>query len=488
MSSNFSKILLYKGVKADPTYKMLFNNSTLPITGKPVASLPGTQAKPTEPIRLDITNVLYDDIYNCNYMIIEDDKSAQKYLYCFVNDIQYVNDAVALVSYKIDYYNSYAVKLEGARGLVQSTSLIIPSISGKYDTPSLDHTAPEAILSQQTIKPTTYTTEVYYYDLPESVTITPPHVSFSSSYSGSTDEETATGYITVTGQATETDLTTGASQKIPWSQGLSHAALQDKTDLITDPRFYNSDGSSRILYSEIHEDYPELSFDTTKMINALSFPIYNRQNPFMLYSLTIGDQTTDVPSRYLSDDGSLYIYHSFPTTPGSQDIFNIKGTGPNLYDKHSITISTLHRPLVLSGTYAKYYKQRNRLAAEAKTLANSINNDISNFLIGKNVGLSILRTSRDTSKKVNGLNNALAKAKADNGNDVALKTIASNFTNDQGALTYSQGIAKQSLTNTLSTTLDNISTENEAAMTTTKASQSLAGSILDKTNTLKMTN
>lgn len=128
-------VSLYKGADADPTYKRLTNWSlkedvfptiyahTYDTDGnpnytklKPVYQMElSSIIVPNREIDFDMTKIDFYDIYNCNYLIAQANYDMNKIYYGFIESVDYVNDGVARISWKIDYWATYKDKINLAK-------------------------------------------------------------------------------------------------------------------------------------------------------------------------------------------------------------------------------------------------------------------------------------------------------------------------------------------------------------------------------------
>lgn len=139
-------VSLYKGADADPTYKRLTNWSlkedvvttiyahTYDEDGKPnytklkpiyKMSL-SSIVVPNREIDFDITKIDFYDIYECNYLIAQADYDTNKIYYGFIESIDYVNDGLAKISWKVDYWATYKDKINLAKAQYVTRAMYTP--------------------------------------------------------------------------------------------------------------------------------------------------------------------------------------------------------------------------------------------------------------------------------------------------------------------------------------------------------------------------
>lgn len=484
MAYNLIDVTLYAGVKADPSYKQLRRvdlNNARQVTKMADA----TTAKLTQPLRLNLGSASYMDAYQSNYGLIHFDAPNSKDLYIFITDVNYVNNQVVSVNYSIDYYNTYYKEFNNSSLFVEQTSASIDSLQGNLDTSTLDHTTPVVRLTSQTIHPVKQTVEVYYYDTAGELRGNAPQV--SASWNNTDNKDTPLLNTTFS----STGLTfTGDSNK--YITGLKHASFSNLADLISNPDFYNSDGSSKIVYTELHEHYQNtlnddasLHFDLSQAFNDNN--IINRQNPFIKYVLTIGGTNQEIPSRFMTDGQSLNVQHQYYETPGYPDLFKINPqTGA--VDNNTLNIAKLKKPLVLNGIWSIWYKQHNRLDAKVKEFINNLYNDVLNFPFNFQQSKASAAIAQNYANQAADLNQSYSIQKLQNDNKKASEIIAYNLGQDKNNLSYSQNIARQQIANTLTTSIDNTNKTTDTSIKNLEASQSVQISNLDKSNSTKKAN
>lgn len=139
-------VSLYKGADADPTYKRLTNWSlkedvtptiyahTYDEDGKPnytklkpiyKMSL-SSIVVPNREIDFDTTKIDFYDIYNCNYLVAQADYDNNKIYYGFIDSIDYVNDGVAKINWKVDYWATYKDKINLAKAQYVTRAVYTP--------------------------------------------------------------------------------------------------------------------------------------------------------------------------------------------------------------------------------------------------------------------------------------------------------------------------------------------------------------------------
>lgn len=490
-------IKLYQGVKCDPTYAQLCRVDLTQY--QPTLTMENaTMAKLTNQIRFNSHGTNYLSVYNCNYMMINDGTNSYQ---VFVTNIDYRNDGTFLVDYQIDYLNTYWNDFKAARLFVNQTTAALDGATGQIDTPTLDHTAPQTLLGRERVNVRKTYLRVYYYDLshisngqPE---LTPPTVRASlnnpvAGAQGNAFRLTAENHLTETLSGSDLSFSklSGKVTTRPVDVGLKTALYENIADLLADPKLFNSDGSSRIVKTVLQESYTlddgttgiseQLPLNFDKLFNNTKVPI--KQNPFVKYLLKVGDTVQEIPSRYLNS-GKVILNHQYSKEPGAPDLFTIEPTTQDVNgpDEQTFTLDTLTRPIVLYGTYAKMFKQKNRLDAEAQTLINNLKVKLAAY------GLNVNNQDANQHTALTGSNltadnaNKYGKIEAGYSNDNANSNAQANFDNAKANLDTSQEAALEALSNSLSTTITNTSASNDLALTNMKQEQALAKSNLDNT-------
>ena len=490
-------IKLYQGVKCDPSYQQLCRVDLDQY--QPTLTMDNaTMAKLANQIRFNSHGTNYLSVYNCNYMLIKD---ADNTYQTFVTNIDYRNDGTFLVDYQIDYLNTYWNDFKAARLFVNQTTATLDGATGQIDTPTLDHTAPQTLLGRERVNVRKTYLRVYYYDLshitngqPE---LTPPTVNGSlrepvPGVPGNNFGESENTHLTES--LSTSDLTysklSGKVTGRPVDVGLKSALYESITDLLADPKLFNSDGTSRIVKTALQESYQvddaaggiseELTLDFDKFFKKIKVPI--KQNPFIKYVLKVGDTVKEIPSRYLSS-GQAILSHQYGKEPGSPDLFTLEPTSQDVNgpDEQTFTLDALTRPIVLYGTYAKMFKQKNRLDAEAQTLINNLKVKLAAYGLNVNLQDLNLHTGLNAANLKADTANKYGKIDAGYSNDNANSNAQANFDNAKTNLDTSQEAALQALSNTLSTLLTNTSASNDLALTNMKQEQLVTKSNLDNT-------
>lgn len=487
-------IFLYSGVKTDPSYGQLHRFNESDDNVQVVASMyDASVAKLTYPVRMQVDNMEtggYLQAFNADYIRInfkDQSSTGDANIYGFVTNVEYSNADVALIYYEIDYYNTYYQDFMNSSAFIKQTSAKVDNRQGKLDTPTLDHTTPNTLLTR-IAQPVDHTTvEVYYYD----------DLNAGEAYRPQGQQVNAT--VTANGYQLDTTTTQANAQgdtytnygvakptlkydlkrhdfdagninagKLTPQKGLRHITFDHIADIIANPALYNSDGSSKILYAELHEHYGSetFTFDVTQDLQAKK--VLNTENPFVDYKLTIGNSTQTIPSRYLTN-GRLTVKHQYTNDPGSPDLFMI-GTD-NVTDK-TMNIGKLKTPLVLNGVWAKFYKQRNRLNNSAQNLINNIEATVKNFLLDH----EITDQTATIGKAIADNGAAIAKyyggKRTDNDNHKSLTIIGNNYTLSTDNFTASQNAAAKQIANTLATSIENTNRLNTTAEENMAASNS----------------
>lgn len=501
-------IKLYQGVKCDPTYQQLCRVDLDQY--QPTLTMDNaTMAKLTNQIRFNSHGTNYLSIYNCNYMLIKD---ADNTYQVFVTNIDYRNDGTFLVDYQIDYLNTYWNDFKAARLFVNQTTATLNGATGQIDTPTLDHTAPQTLLGRERVNVHKTYLRVYYYDLshinngqPE---LTPPTVKASlrepvpgAQVSDTVSDLGGTASSHISQTLSASDLTysklSGKVTGRPVDVGLKSTLYESIADLLADPKLFNSDGTSRIVKTALQESYQvddaaggiseELPLDFDKFFKNIKVPI--KQNPFIKYVLKVGDTVKEIPSRYLSS-GHAILSHQYGKEPGSPDLFTVEPTSRDVNgpDEQTFTLDDLTRPIVLYGTYAKMFKQKNRLDAEAQTLINNLKVKLAAYGLNVNLKDLNLHTGLNAANLKADTANKYGKIDAGYSNDNANSNAQANFDNAKTNLDTSQEAALQALSNTLSTLLTNTSASNDLALTNMKQEQAVTKSNLDNTQAAIKTN
>lgn len=483
-------VYLYSGVNVDPTYQQLHRVNLSADEVHQTGAMQGASiAKLTYPLRFEKTDADqggYIEAFNSNYLQIEF-LNAGFSLYAFITNVQYVNAGVLLIDYEIDYFNTYYQDFLKSTAFIKQTSLKLDNIQGKIDTPTLDHTSPQTLLTTQT-QPVDHTTvEVYYYDSTvknggTAYQASAPQVKEShqvSKYSetsspvtggnGSTYQATSINRPGLSYNLSHTDFNNGnvnAADLTP-QNGLCHLTFDNIADIIASPALYNSDGSSKILYAELHEHYQNetITFDVTPALQSKQ--LLNTENPFVQYVLSIGGSTQEIPSRYLQG-GKLTVKHQYSNDPGSPDLFMI---GSDSLTNRTMNIGKLKTPLVLNGVWAKFYKQRHRLNASAQKLINNLNTTIKNFVLDNQISETSANIGKNASDNSADIAKAFANERANNDNNKSKQIIANNYNNSKQNTTASQQAAAQQIANTLATSIENTNKLNQTALDNLKLTQ-----------------
>ena len=489
---------LYRGVKVDPSYGQLCLidiNNYKPILSMTEASI----VKLGNPIRFNLKGNNYINLFNCNYINVTLGDGGFK---AFVTDIKYINDGVIEIYYDLDYLNTYQESFENSSLFVNQTTALLDNVNPVLDTPTLDHTAPSTLLGSKSVKATDAEIIVYYADTKNSASVKLPTITHSDDLGKSSQgkpNDNANPFLSrLTGvRANVNDSSYG--NKDSYNFGLYHlkgssiksGTYPDFETMMLDPNLWNSDGSSKIIRAELHEKYGN-DVNTTAVLDVNDLltkndPFGNYHNPFYKYILNIGNTTKEIPSRFM-DKFKLTVNHKYSDAPGSPDLFILSSNGQDHVDANTITMPVMTTPLVISGTWAKFYKQRNRLNADAQNLVNNINTKIKNFLLSTNTGLYNASQSKSLADLTADVSNKYAKTNNANAYTKTTNVINNNYDQDTQALEYSQNQAKKAIANTLSTSLTNLNRQNETTLNNIKASQANELNNLGKTQTLKQNN
>lgn len=488
-------IFLYSGVKTDPTYGQLHRFSEDDDNVHEVASMYNASvAKLTYPVRMQVDNMEtggYLKVFNADYIKInfrDQDSTGDAAIYGFVTNVEYLNADVALIYYDIDYYNTYYKDFMNAQAFIKQTSAKLGDNQGKLDTGTLDHTTPNTLLTR-IAQPVDHTTvEVYYYDdlnaageayQPQGQQVNAKVTANGYQLGTTTTQPNAQGDTYTAYNVTKPTLKYDLKRrdfdagnidaaKLTPQKGLRHITFNNIADIIANPALYNSDGSSKILYAELHEHYKNetFTFDVTQDLKDKK--IINTENPFIDYKLTIGSSTQTIPSRYLTN-GRLTVKHQYTNDPGSPDLFMI---GSDQVTDKTMNIGKLKTPLVLNGVWAKFYKQRNRLNNSAQNLINNIEATVKNFMLDHEISDQTATIGKAIADNGAGIAKYYGATRTDNDNNKSLSIIGNNYILSTDNMTASQNAAAKQIANTLATSIENTNRLNQTAEENMAASNS----------------
>jgi hypothetical protein len=93
-------------------------------------------------------NEKYADVMNCNYLFFKNVGYSSKWIYCFINDVEYINDNSVNVTYEIDQWQTYLFEKEIGSCFVEREHVNEDSI-GLHTIPENLETGEVVITSEQ---------------------------------------------------------------------------------------------------------------------------------------------------------------------------------------------------------------------------------------------------------------------------------------------------------------------------------------------------
>ena len=135
MSRKTFTVELYKGANVDKTYKRLsyahVENDKIVVAGNHTELAPAYTMKksvivvPGRPIEFDISSVDFYSVYNCNYLAAYDDSKTNVW-FGFIDNIEYLNDGTARISWSVDFWATYKNKIELTQNQFVERALYMP--------------------------------------------------------------------------------------------------------------------------------------------------------------------------------------------------------------------------------------------------------------------------------------------------------------------------------------------------------------------------
>lgn len=180
-------VYLYKGADVDPSYKRLsaskFSAGEPSVFGHyyPVDDTdeivygqisPSYKMKhssivaPSIPIRFDISQIDFNKIYESNYLCAKRDDNTSFY-FGFIESIDYINDGMAKINWKVDYWATYKNKINISSSQLVKRAVYAPFKnmvdSRRTEDPEISAVTKNRLVDMQELKDENLGTDSYWY-------------------------------------------------------------------------------------------------------------------------------------------------------------------------------------------------------------------------------------------------------------------------------------------------------------------------------------
>lgn len=430
-------IKLYDDVNADPNYQYLnvslnleekfeqssrfeMKNASMVYIGKPIKFHGGTS---------------YDDIMNCNYLIIK----RQNYYYgCFIDDVKYLNDGVVEILYTLDVWNTYKNRLN----IINNPIVERKSIQGNpnYGYPTNGLTDPLMINNPASALIDTYTPGNYNYDPdnynydgglyylvyasyhPTTSDVNDINVEltkYSIVQSGPTGGNSFNDYR---GSEINSKISDNESSKKVTDYEIKY--YTSLSDIILDDTLWTANGS-RILSIEVRPGTLKRNNGDTiygKISSDKSITTLNKEGfinignvsygyPYSNLKIHTGDNKIEInPYSSVNDHGQLGYKVIDSVFPRTNPVFIIEGANDSKasspYSSYTLTNTNSRSIDAFSdGSTAFYFSNRNRIKAKVDNLIIDLLGTIKKHYTSFLPDVTKYNYNNNVSKKILDLNN-----------------------------------------------------------------------------------
>lgn len=430
-------IKLYDDVNADPNYQYLnvslnleekfeqssrfeMKNASMVYIGKPIKFHGGTS---------------YDDIMNCNYLIIK----RQDYYYgCFIDDVAYLNDGVVEINYTLDVWNTYKNRLN----IINNPIVERKSIQGNpnYGYPTNGLTDPLMINNPASALIDTYTPGNYNYDPdnynydgglyylvyasdhPTTSDVNDINVEltkYSIVQSGPTGGNSFNDYR---GSEINSKISDNESSKKVTDYEIKY--YTSLSDIILDDTLWTANGS-RILSIEVRPGTlkrnngdtiygkisPDKSITTLNKEGFINIGNVAYGYPYSNLKIHTGDNKIEInPYSSVNDHGQLGYKVIDSVFPRTNPVFIIEGANDSKasspYSSYTLTNTNSRSIDAFSdGSTAFYFSNRNRIKAKVDNLIIDLLGTIKKHYLPFLPDVTKYNYNNNVSKKILDLNN-----------------------------------------------------------------------------------